>query len=130
MKTRSKTAFTLVEIMIVLAIIMLLASIAIPSYIRSRKRTQATRILEDMRLLDNAVENYAIDKNKGAGNHPSFADLKDYIKTGTALYSGSGTDLLGNDYGPFTVDSLPRVNPITVTILSDVIETSFWSPYQ
>jgi len=130
MKTRSKTAFTLVEIMIVIAIIMLLASVAIPSYIRSRKRTQATRILEDLRLLDNAVENYAIDTGKGPGNHPSFADLQNYIKTETALYSGSGTDLLGNNYGPFTVDSLPRVNPSTLAILSDVIDASFWSPYQ
>jgi len=130
MKRRSKMAFTLVEIMIVLAIIMLLASIAIPSYIRARKRTQATRILGDLRLLDDAVEHYAIENNKGSGTNPTFADLKNYLKTGTYLYSGSGVDLFGNDYGPFTVDSIPRVNPATVTILSDVIDVSFWSPYQ
>jgi len=130
MKPHSKTAFTLVEIMIVIAIIMLLASVAIPSYIRARKRTQATRILEDMRLLDGAIEHYAIENNKGGGTSLTFADLKNYIKTGTYLYSGSGVDLFGNNYGPFTVDAIPRVNPATVSILSDVIDTSFWSPYQ
>lgn len=126
----SRAAFTLVEIMIVVAIIALLAAIAVPNYMRSRKRTQATRVLEDLRLLDNAVEHYAIETNKGAGYNPSFADLKNFIKTGDLLYSGSGTDVLGNTYGPFTVDSIPKVNTNTLQALSDVTDTGFWSPYQ
>lgn len=115
--------------MIVLAIIMLLASIAIPNYIRVRKRTQATRVLEDLRLLDSAIERYAVEYNKGPGMNPSFADLKQYIKTGTPLYL-TGNDVLGNVFGPFTVDSLPRVNAETLNALSDVNDATFWSPYQ
>ena len=116
--------------MIVIAIIVLLASFAIPSYIRSRKRSQATRVVEDLRLLDNAVENYAIENSKSAGCNPSFADLKSFIKEGTVLYSGTGSDIFGNSYGPFTVDSIPKVNPVTLQMLSEVTDASFWSPYQ
>ena len=51
----NRRGFTLVEIMIVVAIIALLASIAVPNFMRARKRSQATRILEDLRVLDSQV---------------------------------------------------------------------------
>jgi prepilin-type N-terminal cleavage/methylation domain-containing protein len=126
----NREAFTLVEIMIVLVVISMLAAISIPSYMRARKRTQASRVLEDLRLLDNAIEHYAIETSKGGGYHPSFADLKNYIKVGTMLYSGSGSDILGNAFGPYTVDDIPKVNPSTMLMLSEVTDASFWSPYQ
>jgi prepilin-type N-terminal cleavage/methylation domain-containing protein len=59
--------FTLVEIMIVVAIIALLAAIAVPNFLRARKRSQATRILEDLRLIDAAVDQYAIEANLTGG---------------------------------------------------------------
>lgn len=129
MNTRSKAAFTLVEIMIVVAIIALLAAIAVPNFLRARKRTQATRVLEDLRLLDNAVEHYALETDKPRGFNPTFEDLKNFIKVGTLLYSGTGGDMFGNSYGPFTVDSIPKVSPATFDLLSDVTDTAFWSPY-
>src|SRR3954470_13457457 len=97
--------FTLVEIMIVVAIIALLAAIAVPNFLRARKRSQATRVLEDLRMLDSAVDQYAIETNKQTGANPTFADLKNYIKAGTVLYT-SGTDMFGNSFGTFTVDSV------------------------
>ena len=48
--------FTLVEIMIVVAIIALLAAIAVPGFLRARKRSQASRIINDLRLVDAAVD--------------------------------------------------------------------------
>src|SRR5271170_4440862 len=110
--------FTLVEIMIVVAIIALLASIAVPNFLRARKRSQATRILEDLRLLDSASDQYAIETNKISGMHPAFGDLRNYIKTGTVLYT-SGADIFGDTYGPFTVDSLPQVPTSAFNALSD-----------
>ena len=62
------SGFTLVEIMIVVAIIALLASIAVPNFLRARKRSQATRILEDLRVLDNATDQYAIENNKSTNS--------------------------------------------------------------
>jgi prepilin-type N-terminal cleavage/methylation domain-containing protein len=120
--------FTLVEIMIVVAIIALLAAIAVPNFLRARKRSQGTHILEDLRLLDEACDQYAIETNKISGMHPTFGDLKNYIKTGSVLYT-TGTDLFGNTYGPFTIDSVPAVNAAQFNALSDVCPVGFWSPY-
>ena len=127
-KINSIRGFTLVEIMIVVAIIALLAAIAVPNFLRARKRSQATRILEDLRLLDSASDQYAIETNKITGMHPVLGDLKNYIKTGTTLYS-TGNDLFGDSYGPFTVDSIPGVPTSAFNALSDVAPAAFWSPY-
>lgn len=125
----SRKGFTLVEIMIVVAIIALLAAIAVPNFLRSRKRAQATRILEDLRVLDHAVDQYAIETSKGSGMNPTFADLKNYLKTDTTLYS-TGSDILGDSYGPFTVDVIVKVPDNAFNSLSDVVDNVFWSPYK
>ena len=61
---KSHKGFTLVEIMIVVAIIALLAAIAVPGFLRARKRSQASRILNDLRMIDSAVDQYAIETNR------------------------------------------------------------------
>src|ERR1700677_3081878 len=94
---KSGKGFTLVEIMIVVAIIALLAAIAVPNFLRARKRSQATRIMEDLRLLDGACDQYAIETNKTTGMTPGFGDLKNYLKSGTVLYL-TGADLFGDSY--------------------------------
>jgi len=128
---KRRAGFTLVEIMIVVAIIALLAAIAVPNFLRARKRSQATRIMEDLRMLDAACDQYAIENNKGTGTSIAFGDIKNYLKTGTVLYSGTAaTDLFGNAYGPFTVDSVPKVPTSTFNLLSDVADNTFWSPYK
>ena len=131
MRTRllkRRQGFTLVEIMIVVAIIALLASIAVPGFLRSRKRSQASRIINDLRLIDGAVDMYAIEYNKTTGNTVLVADWTKYLKAGTNLYR-TGLDILGNSYGNQTVDSIPRVNQSSKTSLSDVVDATFWSPY-
>jgi len=120
--------FTLVEIMIVVAIIALLASIAVPNFLRARKRSQASKILEDLRQIDNATDEYAIENNKTSGMNPSFTDLRNYLKTGTVLYN-TGEDIFGDSYGPFTIDSVVGVPSAAFNALSDVAPQSYWSPY-
>src|SRR6188768_2587511 len=61
---KRRGGFTLVEIMIVVAIIALLAAIAVPGFLRARKRSQASRILNDLRMIDAAVDQYAIETNR------------------------------------------------------------------
>ena len=121
--------FTLVEIMIVVAIIALLAAIAVPNFLRSRKRSQATQVLEDLRIIDSAVDQYAIENNRTAGSSVLWADVQKYVKTGTRLYTSGGADILGNAFTMPTVDSAPRVPTSTFNSLSDVAPASFWSPY-
>ncbi len=125
---RDRGGFTLTEIMIVVVIIALLAAIALPGWFRARKRSQAGRILEDLVQLDHALDQYAIDNCKTTGATPSFSDLRNYVKTGTVLYS-TGEDLFGDSYGPFTVDSEIQVPLPAYASLSDVAPSVFWSPY-
>jgi prepilin-type N-terminal cleavage/methylation domain-containing protein len=125
---RATNAFTLVEIMIVVAIIALLAAIAVPGFLRARKRSQASRIINDLRLIDSAVDQYAIETNKTTGSPVAVADWTNYLKKGTNLYL-TGVDILGNSYGPQTVDALPSVPAASKTALSDVTDNTFWSPY-
>jgi prepilin-type N-terminal cleavage/methylation domain-containing protein len=124
-----RAGFTLVEIMIVVAIIALLAAIAVPNFLRSRKRSQATQVLEDLRIIDGAIDQYAIENNKSNGNSIAWADIQVYIKTGSRLYTSGGNDILGNPYTIPTVENSPKVNVLTYGALSDVAPTTFWSPY-
>src|ERR1700694_5047561 len=105
---KRRGGFTLVEIMIVVAIIALLASIAVPGFLRARKRSQASRIINDLRLIDGALDMYAIETNKSSGNTVNVADWTKYMKVGSNLYL-TGKDILGNSYGNQIVDSIPKV---------------------
>jgi len=128
-KLQTKHAgFTLVEIMIVVAIIALLAAIAVPGFLRARKRSQASKILNDLRLIDGSVDQYAIETGRKSGDIVAVADWTNYLKKDTRLYA-TGQDLFGDDYGSQTVDSLPTIPAGAYASLSDVADTGFWSPY-
>jgi prepilin-type N-terminal cleavage/methylation domain-containing protein len=129
LNTKRRGGFTLVEIMIVVAIIALLAAIAVPNFLRSRKRSQATQVLEDLRQIDSAVDQWAIENNKAGGAAVTWADVQKYIKTGTRLYTSGGKDILGNAFTISAVDTAPKVAAATFTALSDVAPSDFWSPF-
>jgi len=125
---KSQTGFTLVEIMIVVAIIALLAAIAVPGFLRARKRSQASRILNDLRMIDSAVDQYAIETSRTTSATVNTVDWTNYLKKGSLLYN-SGKSLLGSDYGAQQVDTLPQVPAGDYATLSDVAGAGFWSPY-
>ena len=128
---KNRGGFTLVEIMIVVAIIALLAAIAVPNFLRARKRSQATRMLEDLRVIDSAIDQYAIEYNKGGAATVDWTDVQAYLKKGSVLYNSNATDLLANVYngGVFSVDGLPKLSSTTFNKLSDVAPSDFWSPF-
>jgi prepilin-type N-terminal cleavage/methylation domain-containing protein len=126
--TTKRAGFTLVEIMIVVAIIALLAAIAVPGFLRARKRSQASKILNDLRMISGAVDQYAIENSKKSDDQVLVADWTKYLKKDTNLYV-TGNDLFGNAYNDQIVDSLPRVPLSSYNALSDVTDASFWSPY-
>ena len=114
--------------MIVVAIIALLAAIAVPGFLRARKRAQASRILNDLRLIDAAVDQYAIETSRSTGSAVAVTDWTNYLKKNSVLYN-TGADLFGDTYGPQAVDSLPKVPANAWSTLSDVADMAFWSPY-
>lgn len=125
---KNRGGFTLVELMIVVAIIALLAALAVPSFLRARKRSQATSIKEDLRLIDAAVDQYAIETNKAPGVTPAWGDIQPYIKKGTLLYN-TQSSVIGGLYTIPPVDTIPSTPAGTGAALSDVAPPAFWSPY-
>lgn len=82
-KTNRKSGFTLVEIMIVVAIIGLLAAIAIPNFVRAREIAQLNSIVNNLRILEGAKDQWALENKKGTGDTPVNADLAPYLKNNT-----------------------------------------------
>ena len=133
-----RSGFTLVEIMIVVAIIALLAAIAVPSFLRARKRSQATSTLETLRMIDGAKDQYALENAKGGSIVPGAADMAPYVKAGTKLYSlliagAAPADALGNAITVNSIDTPPQVNAATRTALDDALGATpddFWGAYK
>jgi prepilin-type N-terminal cleavage/methylation domain-containing protein len=125
---KRRGGFTLVEIMIVVAIIALLAAIAVPGFLRARKRSQASRILNDLRMIDSACDQYAIETNRKTGDTVGTTDWTNYLKKGSVLFN-TGKSILGTAYGSQVVDTIPQVPAGDLKVLSDVASDGFWSPY-
>ena len=119
--------FTLVEIMIVVAIVALLAGLGIAGFLRARKRAQASKIINDLRMIDSAVDQYALENNKGIGEVVPIAAWTSFLKIGTKLYK-TGNDVFEKSYGDQSVEILPAVPPVSFNNLSDVADAVFFSP--
>lgn len=83
MKLHKKTAgFTLVEIMIVVAIIGLLAAIAVPNFVNARTNARTSACINNLRLIDAAKEQWALETNAADDAEPTEDEVKTYLKGG------------------------------------------------
>ncbi|MBD3296900.1 MAG: prepilin-type N-terminal cleavage/methylation domain-containing protein [Candidatus Omnitrophica bacterium] len=93
-----KGGFTLVEIMIVVAIIGLLAAVAIPNFVKAREKAQTNACIANLKQIDGAKTLWALDDGASSSDTPTWGDLvPDYIKT-TPSCPANGTYSL-NDVG-------------------------------
>ena len=80
LKKLHRAAFTLVEIMIVVAIIGMLAAIAIPNFVKARNTAQANACISNMHQIDSAIQQWALEKGKKDLDPVVEAEIQEYIK--------------------------------------------------
>ena len=118
-----RSAFTLVEIMIVVAIIGLLAALAVPGFVKARKQSQGRRILNDCRQQDAAIDQWALETGQTDGATINTTGAQTYLKT-----TWKTQDLLSNSFTVNTVGTGQiQISTSTKSSLANVgID---WGPY-
>ena len=110
-KTNKTAGFTLVEIMIVVAIIGLLAAIAIPNFVKARENAQLNSIFNNLRILEGAKDQWALENKKGTGDAvAAVSTVSDYLKGGTIK------TVVGETYQPDPIGSPAHTLAIPVKL--------------
>ncbi len=99
------SGFTLVEIMIVVAIIGLLASIAIPNYAQARERVRQSACISNLQQIEGAVQRWSLDLHKDEGQAVTYSDIRDYLRRSVVCPAGGTT--FEDSYTLSTVDAPP-----------------------
>ena len=82
-KTGGYGGFTILELMIVVAVIGLLLALAIPTFVKSRETSQLAVIYNNLRAIESAKDQWALENHKGTGELTDVPALSDYLKGGT-----------------------------------------------
>ena len=91
----NKQGFTLIEIMIVVAIIGLLATIAIPNFVKARQKAQAAACINNMRQIEAAKNEWALEVNKTTGDAIDTTGVAAYIQRGMPTCPAGGSYTYG-----------------------------------
>ncbi|MDB6053616.1 MAG: type secretion system protein [Verrucomicrobiales bacterium] len=106
-KRRKTNGFTLIEIMVVVGIIGLLAAIAMPSFLRPRARAQTNACINNIRQIEAAMQQWALENNKATNSHVTHSQLLVYVKTPPICPAAGTTATFDSCYTFDTVSDTP-----------------------
>ena len=116
-RTSRKSGFTLVEIMIVVAIIGLLAAIAIPNFVRARTTSQMNACINNLRQIDGAKQQWALETKQNTNATPVITDISVYLRN-SVVCPAAGTDLtFGGSYTMGDISTKPVCKKVTTHVL-------------
>jgi prepilin-type N-terminal cleavage/methylation domain-containing protein len=87
-RTSPRSGFTLLEIMIVTALIAMLAALAIPNWVRARTQSQKATCIDNLRQIDGAVQQWALENKQPPTANPAFADISGYMRSSVICPEG------------------------------------------
>ena len=113
--TSRKAGFTLVEIMIVVAIIGLLAAIAIPNFVRARNTAQTNACINNLRQIDGAIQQWALETKQAATATVVEANVTPYLKSSVVCPSAGAGGTFATSYTISTVSNAPICQVVPAT---------------
>ena len=121
LKLSQQPAFTLVEIMIVVAIIGLLAAIAIPNFVRARTTAQQNACINNLRQIDSAKQQWGLETRQLTNAIPLDSDVAPYLRssslTNVLCPSGGSTATFDSSYSLNSLSQPPTCNILTTHVL-------------
>lgn len=114
-RTSRKSGFTLVEIMIVVAIIGLLAAIAIPNFVKARTTSQMNACINNLRQIDGATQQWALETKQAPTADVTYDNIKGYLKNDVTCPASANKTSFTDSYILTKVDAKPTCKVLPAT---------------
>jgi len=113
--------FTLLEIMIVVSLIGMLAAIAIPNFVKARSQSQVNACLNNLRKIDDATQEWALEHLAGPASSVTFDDIQPYLKSSVLCPSAGPGATFATSYTLSTVSNKPSclISPLGHILVAD-----------
>jgi prepilin-type N-terminal cleavage/methylation domain-containing protein len=124
-----RAGFTLVEIMIVVALIGLLAAIAVPNVVRARTQSQTQACINNLRQIDDATQQWGLENNRPVTATVTFTDIQPYLRYSITCPSAGSGATFATSYTLTTISEKPTCLMLPMTHILPADTGPFVKPH-